>query len=177
MLGLYYRACISSGRIGVQAFMLSTPYKLSRFPPMCASNYKINDGAVAICSSENDIVFLAIREQVGWPSILITAILFACPCLLFGLHLSVLCGSISLLLVCNLLQAIELFSVQLIQLGVDICLAELAWRTCLWIGLGNLVHLMVFSVRGIITCSLNSISILSQYQTAQGQGHSHGVHC
>lgn len=75
-------------------------------------------------------------------------------CLLFPLaqNISILGSVISLLLVGNLLESIEFFSIEFIELRIDV-LGRISQESAQpWDGVDK--HLMVFSVRGIITCSL-----------------------
>lgn len=69
---------------------------------------------------KNDILVFLGCEKVAWSRV-VTAI-FVGTGLPSGLDLSVLCCCVSLLLVCNLLQSVKFLSVQLIQLGVDVCI-------------------------------------------------------
>lgn len=71
------------------------------------------------------------------------------------LNLGVLSGVIALLLVGDFLQSVEFFSVELIQFRVDIFDGEVSVGKSPAInGMMRDVHLIVFSVRGIMTCSL-----------------------
>lgn len=59
------------------------------------------------------------------------------------------CGLISLFLVGDFLQPVELLTVELVEFGVDVYYV-LVCRRKRW----SSVHLIVFSVRGMITCSM-----------------------
>lgn len=71
---------------------------------------------------ENNVLILLGPKHIGWPSVLVPTGLLV-PCLSFSLrrHLGVQSGIVSLLLVRDLLQTVELLSVQLVELGVDVC--------------------------------------------------------
>lgn len=77
---------------------------------------------------------------------------FACLLFPFAQNISILGSVISLLLVGNLLESIEFFSIEFIELRIDV-LGRISQESAQpWDGVDK--HLMVFSVRGIITCSL-----------------------
>ncbi len=70
---------------------------------------------------ENDIFLVARREHISRAVRRIRlCVLLLALCYFPGFHLRILGRAIPLLLVCNLLQPIELFSVELIELGIDI---------------------------------------------------------
>lgn len=71
---------------------------------------------------ENNVLILLSSKHICRPSVLVPSGLLV-PCLSGSLrsHLGVQGGVISLFLVCDLLQPVKLLSVQLIELGVDVC--------------------------------------------------------
>lgn len=71
---------------------------------------------------ENNVLILLSPKHICWPTVLVpTGLLVPCLSLSLRSHLGVQSGIVSLLLVCDLLQPVELLSVQLVELGVDVC--------------------------------------------------------
>jgi hypothetical protein len=116
---------ISSGILGIYMSNPSPPghQRTSETPVVflaLVKQFSLNHGSGM--SLEDDVVILVCRQDISravvlviWPSSLLL-----CLGLLLGLHLGIGSGRVSLLLSSNLLQAVELFSVQLVELRVDV---------------------------------------------------------